>query len=419
MTALVLFGLLLRVGFVLTLPEAAIDSDEVDYVESAQGLLAGSFEKTVYFHVPPVVPLLYAAVFAVTGPSFLAARLFQCLLFVPIAWVAHGLAREIGGELAALMCLGLCAGYPYFVFFTGHAMTETTATLLVPAVLLLAVRTARVPSLAGAALLGLSLAAATLTRASVLYFVLAVPIAYAIAFGWRDPRWARLSSVVAAAFLAIYLPWCAVNYRYFGEFVPTPTIGSGVMLYQTALRLTMPNDEARLAYLKKEVLPRHYNPPGGTDRDRLAGDRRLAAEGARLIRENLDRYPQVVWVNFTRFWQFYPRFGGEAGAARAAAYKLVGLATYGVLFPFIVLGAVLGLRHFRQLSAAYGFVAYFTLVHVVLFGKLRYRLPLDPLLLAFASLGAAWGMARLRPSWSAALAEAVGAGPTNVGGNPQ
>jgi 4-amino-4-deoxy-L-arabinose transferase-like glycosyltransferase len=416
--ALILLGVLLRVGYVLTLPPGLGASDETDYFESAQGILAGSFDATVYYHVPPVVPVLFAGVFALTGPSFLAARLFQCGLFFAIGAVAYLLGKRLGGRLAGLLCAALVALYPYFVFYSGQALTETAATLFIPLVLLLALRAADDYSPAGALLFGLSLAAASLTRASAVYFVLAVPLIFAIAWGVRRTAWLKATGLAAAGFLALYLPWCAVNYRHFGTVIPAPTIGSGVMLYQTALRMTMPDEVARLKYLKAEVLPKYYYPPGGTDRDRLEGDRHLNAEGKRIIRENLDKYPAILWENFSRFWQFYPRYSGEEGDRRALIYKILGLGTYGILFPFIIAGAVLGLRRFRKLSALYGFVAYFTLVHILLYGKLRYRLPMDPLLLAFGAYGFLACLARIRPIWLAALEGWTGCSAPSLKGDP-
>lgn len=396
----VALGLIARLAFVSTMPSAAPVSDEVDYIESARDILANrSFDATVYYHVPPVVPILYAGLFLFAEPGLAAVRVFHCFLFLLLAPVAYLLGKEIGGRITGIACLAMVAAYPYFIYFTGYAVTETVATIVIPGTLLLAVYSARWFSGGFCLAFGASLAVASLTRAAALYFVLAIPLIYAIAWGLKGTAWIKATGLALAAFLALYSPWCFVNYLHFGEFVPTPTIGSGVMLYQTALRITMPDDAARWSYLKKEILPKYYYPPGANDRDRLEGDKYLAREGKRIIGENLNRYPSVLWKNFKRFWQFYPKYEAEGGRGKAVLYKALGLGTYGLLFPFMVAGALGCMNRFRQLSALYGFVVYFTLVHVIVYGKLRYRIPMDPLLLAFASFGAVWLCARVSPKW--------------------
>jgi len=393
---LLTLGLALRIGYVLTLPDRPLDPDETDYVESARGLLSGTgFDRTVYYHVPPVPPMLLAGVFSATGISFTAARLFQCVLFLLAGWVAFSLGRELAGDVGGLVTLALVSVYPYFIFFAGQVGTEAPALVAIPAVVLAGVRAARRPTAQRTLVLGAVVAVATLVRASVLDFIVVVPVALAFATGLRDLRWLRGTALALIAFLGVYLPWCAVNRHYFGEWIATPTIGSGIMLYQTALRMTMPDHAERWAFMKSEVMPKYYYPPGASHAQRLAGDRYLASEGKRMILENLDRYPEIMWFNFKRFWQFYPRYK-TAGPTRLF-YRVVGLATYGLLFPFLLVGLAVGLRRYRELSILYLFIGYFTAVHVVLFGKLRYRIPMDPLLLAFAAFGLVFMLDRLAP----------------------
>ncbi len=392
-----LLGVIIRVGYVLALPPTAIEPDEVDYVRSAAGLAAeGSFEQTVYYHVPPVVPVLFAGLFLLTGPSYLAARLLQCMLFVLLGWILYWLGVEVLDRRAGLLAVGFGAVYPYFIYFSGRALSETAATVAIAGCMLFAVRAVRSRTTVDVLGFGFSLAVASLTRAAVLYFVLAIPLVYAIGWGVRQWGWIRATMVTLTAFLVLYLPWVAVNYGYFGEFIPSPTIGGGVMLYQTALRITMPDEGERTAYLKDEILPRYYYPENASHHDRLEGDRFLQREGARIIGENPGAYLRVVWSNLKRFWQPYPHQSDDPSAARR--YMIVGLTSFGVLLPFFITGLVERLRAFRALSVLYGFMAYFTLVHVLLYGRLRYRVPMDSLFLVFAAAVFVWWLSRAAPA---------------------
>jgi len=407
--AVLLLGVALRVGYVLSLSRERIAPDELDYLNSATGLIEdGSFDKTVYYHVPPVVPLLFAGLFTFTGPSYTAARLLQCFFFIAAGTVLYLLGKELSGRLGGLLTLGVAAVYPYFVFFTGYAETEALAIAVIPAAILFAVRSVRSQRWRDCAFFGGLLALATLTRAAVFLFVLAIPLVYLIGWGARSWRWFRATIVAVATFCCLYLPWMAVNRSYFGEIIVTPTIGSGVMLYGTALRIEIPDSAERGRHFKNNIYSQYYYPPGASHRQRLEGDRYLRQEGRRILAAHLDEVPSLLLTNVMRFWQFYPHSPGDQQTA--FWYKLIGLGSYGIIFPLILIGAAVGLHRFRELSSVYGFITYFTLVHVALYGMLRYRIPMDGLLIALAVLGFQSALLWLKPAlWNGMEQSVTGA----------
>ena len=395
LAAVLMLGIVLRLGYAAWVSPSQFDSDERDYAASAIALLdRASFEETVRFHVPPATPLLYAMVFGVLGRGNAQIWFAQAFLFAAIGVTIYLLGTGLAGKTAGLLAVLFAALYPYFIYFSGLALSETAGVLAISAMLVVGVRAARNGRWQDCLGFGALVAIAALTRAAVFYFVLAVPLVFAIAWGVRSGRWVKASALALAGFLVLYLPWTAVNYRAFGEFIPTPTIGSGVMLYQTALRLTIPDEAERLTFLRREILPRYYEPPGASHHDRLAGDRYLQREGKRIIAANIGGYPEIAWQNFLRFWQFYPN-APEGETTTRRVYRLLGLGSYGVLFPLFVLGLWLGRHEFRRLAVLYGFLCYFTLVHCLVYGKLRYRIPMDGVILAFSASGALWVAERL------------------------
>lgn len=400
LAGILVLGVVLRVAYILALPNVQAEPDEADYLTSAASLAdQGSFESTVYYHVPPVVPLAFAGLFVFTGPSLLAARLLQAVLFGATGSLLFLLGTEVGGRRVGLLAAAAAAIYPYFIFFSAQVLTESIATTTISAMILAAVLAVKRESPLWAVAFGASIAVATLTRASVFYFVLAVPLVYLIAWGVRRARWLMATALTLGAFALVYLPWTFVNLHYFGSYFIQPTIGSGVLLYQTALRITMPDEAARRTFLRSEVLPKYYNPTGATHAERLRGDIYLRQEGERILRENRGALPRIAWRNFQRFWQFYPNAPAGAGRGRAHLFKLLGIGSYGILFPFFVVGAIRCLQQFRMLSVLYGFIAYFTIVHTMLYGQLRYRVPMDGLVLVLAVAGLVFVVDYLRERW--------------------
>lgn len=383
---IICLGVFLRLLFVSSLPNKELDSDERDYIHSAEALITEfSFDKTVYYHVPPVVPVVYSILFLFHEPDYQIVRYFQCFLFILTALIYYLLGKEVYSEIAGLCCAFIGAVYPYYIFFTGYATTETIACIVIPAVILACLKSVKEPKGTNFILTGILLALATLTRAAVIYFIVFIPLIYIFRWGMKNMICLKGSLFTILAFLILYIPWMVVNYSYFNKIVLTPTIGSGIMFYQTALRITIPDDEERMNFIKKEIFPKYYYPPGAGHVERYEGDQILAAKGKEEILKNLDKYPPIMWINFKRFWQFYPH--SSKGQDEVTFRKYAGLLSYGLLFPFFLIGLIFGVKKISHFSVLYLFITYYTLVHTVLYGKLRYRIPMDQIVITFAVIG--------------------------------
>jgi hypothetical protein len=78
------------------------------------------------------------------------------------------------------------------------------------------------------------------------------------------------------------------------------------------------------------------------------------------------------------------KFWFEAGASWDS--NLMRALSFGLYLPFFIAGLVLSLRDWRRSLLIYLFVAAFNLLHILTWPGIRYRLPVDAVLMPYAGL---------------------------------
>jgi len=324
----------------------------------------------------PLYPL-FLALFAWLGPTgILAARLAQCAIAAAAAWVAHRLATDALGPRAGILAGVLVAIDPYSIFFSNLLLTEVPFILLG---LLFADAAWRVSTQPDAHRRADQLAVAfwgtglVMTRPAALGWVGLVWIALWLWDAQRR-RASQCVALYATVLAAALLPWGLRNRAVIGGFAWLSANG-GLTLYDAlGPQADGSSDQSFL-----DDMP-ELKGLGELERDRKLF--RLALQEAR--RDPM-RVLRLAWVKFRRTWSLtpnVPQYRRGKAALLSAAYTatVIVLALVGLLR---ILNRcadpdMLGRR--RLLLLVWLPVVYFTLVHCVFIGSLRYRLPLMPLL---------------------------------------
>ena len=166
---------------------------------------------------PPLWPAVLA-VPAFFGLGSWTAEQFICALFGAAAVGAVGyLGRRVGGDRIGLIAAALAAVSPTLIARDGSLMSESLYGLLVVLALLAAYRVIDRPVPRSAAILGILLGLAALTRGEALLFVpfLAIPVCVR-ARPTRVSR-RRLVIVMLVATALTLAPWTLRNLLAFGE----------------------------------------------------------------------------------------------------------------------------------------------------------------------------------------------------------
>jgi hypothetical protein len=339
----------------------------------------------------PLYPL-FLALFAGLGPvGMLAAKLGQALLGAATVGVAHFLVRAALGPRAAVVAGLLMACDPFGIFFANLLLSEGLFTLLlvtlVASVWSCGAAAPRPGAWIGLAVLGPAL---ILTRPSsaALVPVLWLLVAW---WQWRGPgshtpeSMSRRRRVAASLLLSpallilLSLPWGLRNKAVLGSYAWLSTNG-GVTLYDAQGPLADGSSNQAFLHASPEL----------AGLDEVALDRTLTHLAWQQMQRDPARVVRLAGTKFLRLWNPFPNvaeYRGGVAAWAGAAYTLV-----------VLLGAVGGAvlvltkRDHASLRRLHGLlwvpVIYFTLLHCVYIGSVRYRVPLMPLLAVGAASAA-------------------------------
>ena len=300
------------------------------------------------------------------------------------------LGRRLFGDTAGFLAGCIAAICPFFIFYTGFLLAETLFTLGLVALMLflfecrdaLEKSTSRMLLLSAAA--GVLLGLLVLLRSSLLLFPLfLLPIWLAWA---RNRRRAMTAwGTMIAAMALVMLPWIVRNYEIFGRFIPT-TLQVGESLYEA----NSPYADGGPAMDRIDwVKERGGGPMGEYENNQFFRNAAL-----KYIREHPGRFCALAVEKFMRFWNPLPNYGPYR--------RPMGIAVNLCAFVPIILLACAGIlrrkRDAATLLLLLSPVAYFTLLHTVFVGSVRYRTPIMPFVILLAALGMESVWARRRRS---------------------
>ena len=436
MPVLLLAALLLRMAFSVLVVgwHAPARGDEIDYVTLATNLAAGEgFTLEGGFETarrPPVYPVLLAVLMKLTGQPVAAGRIVQWLLGTLAVWLTFAATRKYFTERAAWIAAFLTAFNPFLVFISGYLLTENLYLVLLLAFLIclpqredLAGRFKR--SAVGVVLLALM----SLTRPTGFPYTLWVLAGFLTLSTVSVRRRLSRLLILAPIWLIPFVPWALRNQAVFGQLILFTTHG-GRTFYQG--NNSVVRDTPRY---HGGVAPLHQLP--GRSRLLGLGEVEENAETWRLglafLRENKKDVPAMMGWKFIRFWRMNSDMGlsgiksgwwwdRESRLGRLASSLDVGFVYAVIVFPFFLVGLVGSLAAlvlarrpdgdrwpFAQPPAGtwpgrlflfhpYGIIIVHTFIALVFFGSLRSRVPVEPIIAAFAAAGFLWFLKKCQGS---------------------
>jgi 4-amino-4-deoxy-L-arabinose transferase-like glycosyltransferase len=376
---IIVVSLVIRVGYVLTLEDKFFFPDSSRYDGIASELMLGKGFSSA--STAPLYPVFLSRIHALFGHSFLAVRIVHSVIGTASIFIIYLIARDVFSEKVGLIAGLLGAIYPFFIFFTGLILTETLFIfLLLCLILFLRKMTFNMRwdytifhmkwgyAVCTGILAGLSI----LIKPVMAYFLLfAFIIILAIC---NDRRKLLLADGLLIFLIAGFVaaPWGWDNYKRSGKFIFLTT-GGGFTLYES-------NN------------PQADGGPGGEkivwteemkSMNEIELDRYFKQEAVLFIKNNPRRFAELAVIKFRRFWSFTPNAGGY----QSWKYKLISIIFDGPIVLLAVWQIIAARRRWKELVFLYLPVVFFTLLHVVILGSLRYRMPIMPYVIIFAANG--------------------------------
>ncbi len=364
-----LIALSLRIGYVLTLEDKLYFPDSSRYYRIGVDLAEGRGYSSAF--TAPLYPLFLSGTYRLFGDSYLIVRIIQAFIGTASVFLIYLLGKDVFSRKVGLVASFISAFYPFFIFFTGLLLTETLFMFLLLSLIYLlqrAVAAKKIHSVIGAGFIaGLGI----LIKPLMAYFL---PFAFfVLLITWHNKRQVISCGLLIIALAAAVLsPWTIRNYQRFGKFIPLTT-GGGITLYES-------NN------------PRATGGPGyenitWTDEmgkmNEVELDRYFRREAIKFLVRNPKRTIRFAWIKFRRFWNVVPNVK-EYSSLR---YKLVSLFSYGPILLFAIGGIILTAKRWREVILLYLPVIFFTLVHLIILGSIRYRVPIMPFVIIFSSVG--------------------------------
>ncbi len=392
----VLVALGLRGVFAFALGDRFYQADEHGYNEFATSL--------AQWHVlgtdgqaqvgSPGAPFFFS-LFYFVELGVRSARLGQVVLSTATAWMLGRMTRELTGSTrAGLLALSVAAVYPFFIYYSGLLMTETIYLFLTVAGLwaLCASLKNRGRTLRPAALAGIALAAAGLTRTEGVPVALALWLGLALLSVLKRYSWKTLALGTLCWVLPLF-GWAARNKGICGIY--TLDLHGGATLLHGTMFHDINLDDTVYAQQAIELSPFYKE---GQLLDEVGRDALYKREAFRFVRENPGTTVRHWLQKFVDFWRFYPRldkkYPDNAQTRPHLGASHILLVVISIAFePALILGGFYGAWRLKDrlaiLFPIYWMVFATCAAHVVVVSQMRYRLPVMPWMIFFACAAAA------------------------------
>ncbi|MFL7809113.1 MAG: ArnT family glycosyltransferase [Anaerolineae bacterium] len=413
--AILALSVAVRVGVALYLGDIVdappLLTDQRSYHALGARLISGhgfSFERAWYPFTPADRPtahwsflysLFVAGIYALFGVHPLAVRLIQGVLGgLLLPWMVYRLARRIWGhcdlpvvrapaklcaqDALPLIAAACAAFYLYFVLYAATLMTETFYLVVLLWSLEIGLGMAHrlqagedVPLKQGL-WLGVSLGLATLLRQSVLPWVPVMGL-YLLWLAWRGRRMRATvrALLLAGALLAVFiLPFTVRNAVVYGDFLLLNS-NTGYAMYSAQHPMHGTH------FREFDAAPMPQDMAWGNEAQM---DRELMRRGLQFIVDDPVRYLRLSLSRLRAFFEFWPT------PDTTLLHNLGRTGSFGLFLPFMAYGLYRVLRD-RALRARCAllllFCGFYTLLHVLTWAMVRYRLPVDAVLWPLAALG--------------------------------
>jgi hypothetical protein len=370
---LLLLALVARIGAAVAVGDGFHFPDEAAYVDTAKRLAGGSGFGVEYSRVP-AYPVFLALLSLGLPASVTFLRVGQAAVAALGSVLVFGLADRMFGRRAAIAAGLVYALDPLLVIASGLLYPETVAALLLPPLVFTALDASERDTLARSAVAGALLGILALLRP----VALALPPVLA---GWialtvpaRPARRMAHLGALGLAFLLVLTPWIARNYRIHGQLVPVATAGTK----------TAPIGQAEVAH------------------------RGLLVSMARWVWNDPEALVSRVTRQFVQFWELAPtRLKTDDPVKREEFHRrdprlsvqplfsrrlrdLISAASFALELSLALVGLVAVARtRWRQALLPLAVILAYAVGYALFVVKLRYRIPVLPLLFLFTGAGAA------------------------------
>jgi Dolichyl-phosphate-mannose-protein mannosyltransferase len=362
-------------------PKGDANPDQLDYELFAYHLTTGDGfvlkPGTPSACRPPGTSFILVPVYAMFGRSYLAGRVWFCLLSAACCPVAGWIAQRLVGPRTGLLAAAWLAVYPGHAYFAIHFLSETPIALLTGLAVAFHLDGIRRPTSWSDLFAGLAWGLGILVRPNL---AVAAGFAVLITLAARTSRWQfqiQKATLVAATAVLVVGLWVARNAVVMGK-PGICTIVGGFTFWGAYNPRVADDPDLKGSWVSASTLVDDEHPLTGTEVEREA---QAWKYGRAFVWAHPDQLPMMKMQALLRVVWAY----GESENRLADLAFRVG---WILSLPFVMIGSVWLARR-RSLETLYLFtpLAVVLVTAVVFYGSSRFRDGAAPVLAVFAAVG--------------------------------
>jgi 4-amino-4-deoxy-L-arabinose transferase-like glycosyltransferase len=361
---IILLALCLRFLAMPLIPDG-IGLDNPTYLAAASDIKKGEVISN-----QAIMPL-YPLVLAIFGASEKAVILIGMLTGVISVVLVGTLARSIFGDRKiALVASAMMAFYPMSIFYSIKGLTESLFVMLILCAFVALYKNKLIWSSTFFVLSILTRPVMDIFAPFVIFWHALVIRKTGILYAFRD------LTIYGIIYVILMSPWWFHNVKKYDHFVRL-NYGFGIVLYSG----NNPMNQSGGGIGGIDYIPDDATQGKHSELPLAEIDSVFKEVAFKYIRQDPSHFIKMAGVKFMRFWRLIPYTPIVQNNPSAIIATLS-------LFPVILLAiATLITRKnsFKQLTPLLGFIAYLTLIHMITIGSVRYRFPLEPLLMVIAA----------------------------------
>lgn len=389
------FSFFLRFAYIVTLKPENISPDSGQWNENACNIANGKGYGSSWR--APVYSYLLAGIYYLSGDhpedgqpkkGIFFARIFQTVISSLTIILVFLIAKQVFNGTVGLISAFLASFYPYFIFFTGDILAETTYTFFIALSIYLLLALYKKNCLKNRIFAGISLGLTFLTKGSFLIFFFFVFI-WILIKERNFPTAIKNSIQIFLFSLLIMLPWAIRSSIFYNSFMIMPP-GGGREIWRAVNPLAIKLETTGSLNTEKDRWqPSFEYFPKKREKEiqklgPLVADRQFRKEAMAFIKKDFKGFLRHAKLKFFHFWRLWPRIGSKRN-------KLIAKCTSAWILPLGWLGIILSLKKYWRTTILLIFlIAAFNFTHMIFFCNIRYRIPIDPYIIIFASYTIFW-----------------------------
>jgi 4-amino-4-deoxy-L-arabinose transferase-like glycosyltransferase len=346
-------------------PGFALFPDGEEYDALARSLTAGTgfaVDRAPNTFRPPGYPFFLAAIYGLAGHSYPVVKIVQSVLGALTCVFVLLIGERLFSYRVGAIAASIAAVYPFLIVYAGFLLSETLFVFLSSIFLYALVRLREHYSVRWAAFAGFILGLMTMTRPMTLLLPALLLVWAWIEFGDRR-RAAAIVGIMVVMMLVPIAPWTVRNYVVTNSFIP---ISSHLW--------------AALYAGNNPVILRDPEAIGGSIQPEGVEDYRAAYLSfmSHTLRHEPLELLRLEGHKLKRFWSALPKTSERD--------RIISACSYGLLLPLFLVGMYLSLRSPQKPWILFAWILNFCLVTLITHGSTRFRLPVEPAVILFASL---------------------------------